>query len=158
MFLGKMHLISGKTCRLYMKFAFYFSLYRLALHLLKLHLLIIVLHLLKDCLIRKENSAHFSYHNLVYNFWCLKYHMTWMNACPCIALFSVKTFQLAFNLLLQGKQQTSTVMIIWLQLFPASPVKLKAGKKNLHKTEVTCGWHQSIVLCIWLHTLNGCLI
>lgn len=82
MFLGKMHLISDKTCHLYMKFAFYFSLYRLALHLLILHLLIIVLHLLKDCLIRKENSAHFSYHNLVYDFWCLKYHMTWMNACP----------------------------------------------------------------------------
>ena len=44
-----------------------------------------------------------------------------------LALFSVKTFQLAFTLLLQGKQETYTVMII--QLIPASLVKLKAGKK-----------------------------
>ena len=46
-----------------------------------------------------------------------------------LALLSVKTFELAFSLLLQGKQETSTVTII--QLIPASLVKLKAGQRNL---------------------------
>ena len=56
----KMSLISDKMWRLYRKFASCFSLYRLALLNItppKLHL-IILLHLLKDCLIRMENSAH----------------------------------------------------------------------------------------------------
>ena len=57
----KTSLISDKMCRLYRKFASCFSLYRLALLNItfpKLHLLIILLHLLKDCLIRMDNSAH----------------------------------------------------------------------------------------------------
>ena len=57
----KMSLISDKMCRLYRKFTSCFSMYRLALLNItspKLHLLIILLHLLKDCLVRMGNSAH----------------------------------------------------------------------------------------------------
>ena len=91
------------------------------------------------------------------------WRITWLGWMHVLALFSMKTFELAFNLLLQGKQETSTVIIIWQQLFPASPVKLKAGKKIWsHIIELTCPWHQSglcFVFClIPLHPLNGCLI
>ena len=58
----KMSLISDKMCRLYKRFASCFSLYRLApLNITspKLHLLIILLHLLKDCLIRMEIQLTF---------------------------------------------------------------------------------------------------
>ena len=57
----KTSLNSDKMCCLYRTFASCFSLYRLALLNItspKLHLLIILLHLLKDCLVRMGNSAH----------------------------------------------------------------------------------------------------
>ena len=57
----KTSLNSDIMCCLYRTFASCFSLYRLALLNItppKLHLLIILLHLLKDCLVRMGNSAH----------------------------------------------------------------------------------------------------
>ena len=57
----KTSLNSDKMCCLYRTFASCFSLYRLALLNItspKLHLLVTLLHLLKDCLVRMVNSAH----------------------------------------------------------------------------------------------------